>query len=171
MQGGPASLQALASRQVDISTNAFFGTTAQVVASGAPIKAVIASYGTNQKTGSAVVALPDSGLTDDPHSFIGTKVAVNTLGANAEAVLDTWFVKGKGGTWKSPVKWESVAVDPKEIPLGSRLEIEAYPGKKFVAWDTGGAIRGKHIDVFLGPTTMAEGKALGRKTSRVRIRK
>ena len=84
---------------------------------------------------------------------------------------DTWFVKGKGGTWKSPVKWESVAVDPKEIPLGSRLEIEAYPGKKFVAWDTGGAIRGKHIDVFLGPTTMAEGKALGRKVSRVRILK
>lgn len=94
VQGGPASLQALASKQVDISNNAFFGTTAQVVASGAPIKAVIASYGTNQKTGSAVVALPDSGLADDPHSFIGKKVAVNTLGANAEAVLDTWFAKG-----------------------------------------------------------------------------
>ena len=94
VQGGPASLQALASRQVDISNNAFFGTTAQVVASGAPIKAVIASYGTNRKTGSAIVALPGSGLTADPHTFIGKKVAVNTLGANAEAVLDTWFTQG-----------------------------------------------------------------------------
>ena len=94
VQGGPASLQALASNQVDISNNAFFGTTAQVVASGAPIKAVIASYGTNKSTGSAVVAPPASGLTDDPHTFIGKKVAVNTLGANAEAVLDTWFAQG-----------------------------------------------------------------------------
>ncbi len=94
VQGGPASLQALASNQIDISNNAFFGATAQVVASGAPIKAVIASYGTNEDTGSGVVALPDSGLTEDPHSFIGKKVAVNTLGANAEAVLDTWFAKG-----------------------------------------------------------------------------
>ena len=94
VQGGPASLQALASNQVDISSSAFFGATAQVVATGAPIKSVVATYGTNEKTGSAVVALEDSDLTDDPHSFIGKKVAVNTLGANAEAVLDTWFAKG-----------------------------------------------------------------------------
>ena len=54
---------------------------------------MIASYGTNKKTGSAVVAPPDAGLTDDPHTFIGKKVAVNTLRANAEAV-DTWFAQG-----------------------------------------------------------------------------
>ncbi|PVG81753.1 ABC transporter substrate-binding protein [Nocardioides gansuensis] len=94
VQGGPASLQALASDQVDISSSAFFGATAQVVASGAPIKSVVATYGTNEKTGSGVVALPGSGLTEDPRSFIGKKVAVNTLGANAEAVLDTWFAEG-----------------------------------------------------------------------------
>lgn len=94
VQGGPASLQNLASRQVDISNSAFFGATAQVVASGAPIKSVVATYGTNGKTGSSVIALKGSGLTSDPHSFIGKKVSVNTLGANAEAVLDTWFTKG-----------------------------------------------------------------------------
>jgi 3D (Asp-Asp-Asp) domain-containing protein len=82
---------------------------------------------------------------------------------------NTWFTKGTGGKWKNPVKWESVAVDPSVIPLGSRLEIEAYPGKKFLAWDTGGAIDGKHIDIFMGATTMSEGRAFGRKKSRVRI--
>ena len=91
--GGPASLQALVSNQIDISSSAFFGAIAQVVATGAPIKAVVATYGTNAKTSSAIVAPKDSALTSDPHSLIGKKVAVNTLGANAEAVLDTWFTK------------------------------------------------------------------------------
>ncbi|BBH16446.1 ABC-type transport system periplasmic component [Nocardioides baekrokdamisoli] len=91
--GGPASLQALVSNQIDISSSAFYGAIAQVVATGAPIKSVVATYGTNAQTSSAIVALKDSSLTADPHSLIGKKVAVNTLGANAEAVLDTWFAK------------------------------------------------------------------------------
>ncbi|TCJ22699.1 ABC transporter substrate-binding protein [Nocardioides jejuensis] len=94
VQGGPESLRALASNQVDISASAFYGAIAQTVATGVPIKAVVSSYGTNAKTGAAIVAKKGSGLTKDPHSFIGKKVAVNTLGANAEAVLDTWFAKG-----------------------------------------------------------------------------
>lgn len=94
VQGGPESLRALASNQVDISSSAFYGAIAQTVATGVPIKAVISTYGTNAKTGSAIVAKKGSGLTGDPHSFVGKKVAVNTLGANAEAVLDTWFAKG-----------------------------------------------------------------------------
>jgi ABC-type nitrate/sulfonate/bicarbonate transport system substrate-binding protein len=92
--GGPQSVQALASNQIDIGASCFFGAIAQTIATGVPIKAVVATYGTNTKTGSAVVAKKGSGLTDDPHSFIGKKIAVNTLGANAEAVLDTWFAKG-----------------------------------------------------------------------------
>src|SRR5689334_22594479 len=51
VQGGPASLQALVSNQIDISASAFYGAVAQVVATGAPIKAVVSSYGTNAKTG------------------------------------------------------------------------------------------------------------------------
>ncbi|HEX5748545.1 MAG TPA: 3D domain-containing protein [Archangium sp.] len=84
---------------------------------------------------------------------------------------DTWFTLGTGGAWKKPVAWESVAVDRSVIPLGSRLEIDIYPKRTFVAWDTGGAINGKHIDIFLGPTTLAEANALGRKKARVRILK
>lgn len=91
--GGPASLQALVSNQIDISSAAFFGAIAQLVATGAPIKSVVATYGTNARTSSAIVAAKNSALTSDPHSLIGKKVAVNTLGANAEAVLDTWFTK------------------------------------------------------------------------------
>ena len=47
-------------------------------------------YGSNEKSNSKVVALKDSGIKT-ARDLIGKKVAVNTLGANNEAVLDTWF--------------------------------------------------------------------------------
>ena len=39
----------------------------------------------------------------------------------------------------------TIAVDPKIIPLGSKVNIG---GKTFVAEDTGGAIKGRRIDMF-----------------------
>jgi hypothetical protein len=50
---------------------------------------------------------------------------------------------------------ESIAVDPGVIPLGSRVYVPAYRndghGGWFVAQDTGGAINGRHIDVYRPP--------------------
>jgi 3D (Asp-Asp-Asp) domain-containing protein len=51
--------------------------------------------------------------------------------------------------------YESIAVDPRVIPLGSRVYIPAYRndgyGGWFVAQDTGGAIIGHRIDVYRTP--------------------
>jgi 3D (Asp-Asp-Asp) domain-containing protein len=47
--------------------------------------------------------------------------------------------------------YHSIAVDPGLIPLGSRVYVPAYRrlgGGWFVAQDTGGAIKGRHIDVY-----------------------
>ncbi len=48
--------------------------------------------------------------------------------------------------------YQSIAVDPSVIPLGSRVYVPAYRhdghGGWFVAQDTGGAINGHHIDVY-----------------------
>jgi 3D (Asp-Asp-Asp) domain-containing protein len=47
--------------------------------------------------------------------------------------------------------YHSIAVDPRLIPLGSRVYVPAYRhlgGGWFVAQDTGGAIKGRHIDVY-----------------------
>jgi 3D (Asp-Asp-Asp) domain-containing protein len=41
-----------------------------------------------------------------------------------------------------------VAVDPAVIPLGSRVRIAGLPGT-YVAEDTGGGIRGAHVDVYM----------------------
>jgi 3D (Asp-Asp-Asp) domain-containing protein len=56
--------------------------------------------------------------------------------------------------------YHSVAVDPRLIPRGSRIYIPAYrttSGGWFVAEDTGGAIIGRHIDVYRPPTPQAFG--------------
>ena len=60
-----------------------------------------------------------------------------------------------------------IAVDPKVIPLGTKVHVEGYGYA--VAGDTGGAIKGKKIDVFL-PT---QSKALkwGRKNVKIKILK
>ena len=51
--------------------------------------------------------------------------------------------------------YQSIAVDPSVIPLGSRVYVPAYRndghGGWFVAQDTGGAIDGHHIDVYRSP--------------------
>ena len=46
--------------------------------------------------------------------------------------------------------WRSVAVDPGVIALGSAVRIPAY-GRWFCAQDTGGAIDGRHVDVYRPP--------------------
>jgi len=51
--------------------------------------------------------------------------------------------------------YQSIAVDPRVIPLGSRVYVPAYRndghGGWFLAQDTGGAIDGRHIDVYRSP--------------------
>ena len=66
-----------------------------------------------------------------------------------------------------------VAVDPKVIPLGTKLYIESSDGGKSwvygycIAGDTGGAIKGNKVDLCFN--TKAECKKFGRKTATVYI--
>jgi len=76
-----------------------------------------------------------------------------------------WF-RGIGATFVNPpdatfapgqsrplTPYESVAVDPDVIPMGSKVYIPQYRrhGGWFTAADTGGAINGRHVDVFRTP--------------------
>lgn len=64
-----------------------------------------------------------------------------------------------------------VAVDPRVIPLGTKLYIESEDGKYIygtaVASDTGGAIKGNRIDLFV--ESERECRAFGRRTVNVYI--
>ncbi|MBQ9243410.1 MAG: LysM peptidoglycan-binding domain-containing protein [Proteobacteria bacterium] len=63
------------------------------------------------------------------------------------------FAFGVGGAHATVTRpFEQIAVDPTVIPYGSKVYVEAYD-KVMSADDTGGAIKGKHIDIFAGPQT------------------
>jgi 3D (Asp-Asp-Asp) domain-containing protein len=59
----------------------------------------------------------------------------------------------------------TVAVDPRVIPLGTRLYVPGYGEAR--AEDTGGAIQGYRIDLFF--PTREEALAWGRRTVEVEI--
>jgi len=54
-------------------------------------------------------------------------------------------------------RWGTVAVDPRVIPLGSRLLIEGFEGIVFVAEDTGASVSGNVIDVWFDDAAGARG--------------
>lgn len=58
-----------------------------------------------------------------------------------------------------------IAVDPRVIKLGSKVWVEGYGTA--VAGDTGGAIKGKRIDVF--HSTNKKAYAWGRKTVKIKV--
>jgi 3D (Asp-Asp-Asp) domain-containing protein len=64
-----------------------------------------------------------------------------------------------------PTGYGVVAVDPRIIPLGTKLYIEGYGFA--VAGDTGGAIKGMKID--LGMMNLAECRKFGRRKVRVHV--
>ncbi|QCX26285.1 ABC transporter substrate-binding protein [Nocardioides jishulii] len=92
VQGGPEGLRALTTDQVDVA-GAFQGAIAKVVSTGAPITAVLAYYGSHDDVNFSFVVRQGDDI-EGPRDLIGKKVAVNTLGANAEAVLDTYLAEG-----------------------------------------------------------------------------
>lgn len=77
---------------------------------------------------------------------------------------------GKTASGRKPA-YGIVAVDPRVIPLGTKLYIESLDGSWAygfaVAGDTGGAIKGKKIDLFYN--THAECIQFGRRSIRVYI--
>ncbi len=78
-----------------------------------------------------------------------------------------------GGTTATgrPAQWGVIAVDPKVIPLGTKVYVETPDGKYIygtaVAADTGGAIKGNIIDICVN--TRKQAYAFGRRMVNVYI--
>lgn len=74
-------------------------------------------------------------------------------------------VTATGINLKSNPDLKVIAVDPKVIPLGSKVWVEGYGYA--VAGDTGGAIKGKKIDLFI--SSKAAAYDFGRKKVRIKV--
>ena len=64
---------------------------------------------------------------------------------------------GTTATGVTPTAGRTIAVDPRVIPLGTRVTIN---GHEYVAEDTGGAIRGNRIDIFVASHAEANEKGV-----------
>lgn len=102
-----------------------------------------------------VKALSAKSITADGKSYAVAK----TLELKATAYSSAASENGKWGAvdyFGNPLKLGTVAVDPKVIPLGTKLYVTGYdhdglPKGGFVAKasDTGGAIKGNRMDIFI----------------------
>ncbi|MEV7611480.1 ABC transporter substrate-binding protein [Streptomyces sp. NPDC089799] len=105
---GPQDIQSAATGQTHFGS-AFNGAVIKLASSGAPIKAVISSYGSDQYTYGGYYVLEDSPIRS-ARDLIGKKVGMNTLGAHYQALLDIYL--SRNGLSKS----EAGKVEPLVVP-------------------------------------------------------
>lgn len=83
----------------------------------------------------------------------------------------TAYAAGGSTATGRPAQWGVIAVDPRVIPLGTRVYVESADGKyiygEAIAADTGGAIKGNIIDICVN--SRAEAYRFGRRTVNVYI--
>lgn len=116
------------------------------------------------KNGKRVVTRKRISLIKKPVTKIvsvGTNRSFSTLKVSTTAYS---YTGSRTATGKKPKKG-TIAVDPRVIPLGTRLYIPGYGYG--VAEDTGGAIKGRIIDLFFH--SRSEAMRWGRRTVTIRI--
>lgn len=89
---GPQDIQAVVSNDVDFGS-AFTGAIIKLVASGADVRMVVASYGIDSVTWTGYYVLDDNPART-AKDVVGSKVAMNTLGAHHEFMVLEWLRRG-----------------------------------------------------------------------------
>ena len=105
---GPQDIQSAATNQTDFG-GAFAGAVVKLEEAGAPVTAVVNYYGEDQKTFNGFYVKADSPIKA-PRDLIGKKIAVNTLGAHSEAVINTYLTKN--GLSQEEIKQVQLVVVP-----------------------------------------------------------
>ena len=114
---GPQDIQSAATGQTDVG-GAFSGAVVKLIKAGAPVKAVVNYYGEDAKSFNGFYVKQDSPIRT-PRDLIGKKIAVNTLGAHAEAVIDT-YLKKNGLTPQEIDRVQLVPLPPNDTELAVR---------------------------------------------------
>jgi len=123
-----------------------------------------------QGAGSATTSAPDTATTNSANAADAKPVAPATdeNRTPAETYQATAYsLHGRTASGAAPSQG-MIAADPRVLPIGSRVRIEAgsYSGEYLVA-DTGGAVRGKRIDIWT--PNPREAMRFGRRTVKLTV--
>ena len=108
--------------------------------------------------------------TDNAEGSLG-QVLVGSVteqtAAAAAYVATAYSLRGRTASGR-PVSKGLIAADPRFLPLGSRVKLEAgtYSGEYLVA-DTGGAVRGRRIDIWT--PTSREAMSFGKRVIKLTV--
>ena len=104
-----------------------------------------------------------------PKGSLGEKIAVEEVYVvpPTNYVATAYSLHGRTASGR-PVAKGLIAADPKHLPLGSRVRLEAgsYSGEYLVA-DTGTLIRGKRVDIWT--PSSREAMRFGRRTVKLTV--
>jgi 3D (Asp-Asp-Asp) domain-containing protein len=119
---------------------------------------------TNPDSGS----IPEVSSTGDLGEALASNVAEKPfVVAPASYIATAYTLKGRTASGRF-VSRGLIAADPRVLPLGSRVRLEAgtFSGEYLVA-DTGGAVRGRRIDIWT--PSIREARRFGRRTIKLTI--
>ena len=145
--------------------------TASTAASTKTSTTISAKTATSASASSTTVAsaASTSSVTDSRGGSISYSKALTVMATaySEEESSNTWGLQTATGVdaIRDPNSWSTIAVDPKVIPLGTKVYVEGYGYA--IAQDTGSAIIGKHIDCFF--YSVADMNAWGTRTVNVYI--
>jgi 3D (Asp-Asp-Asp) domain-containing protein len=121
---------------------------------------------TDTVTTTEAITNPVTSIESAPDAAAATATTGRVL--NGESYMATAYsLRGRTASGAA-VAHGMIAADPRVLPIGSRVRIEAgsYSGEYLVA-DTGGAVRGKRIDIWT--PTSREAMRFGRRTVKLTV--
>lgn len=116
-----------------------------------------------------IKSVNETDTTKDDSNFDEIENLINSLSAKGEKnatarafTATAYCLKGRTASG-SGVRKGIVAADPRVLPLGTRISLDAgsYSGSYLVA-DTGGAVKGRKLDIWV--SSCSEARRFGRRT-------
>lgn len=131
---------------------------AEVSAVAPPAPPSSSSSSGNEKGGGSALSGPNS----NPAQPLPTLAA-----APQKYAATAYSLRGRTASGKL-VSRGLIAADPALLPLGTRVRLEAgYMSGEYLVADTGGAVKGRHIDIWM--PTSREARQFGRRTVKVTV--